>query len=84
MSGQAKSRQVNSGHVKSGHVKSGQVQSGQVKSGHIKSGQVKLGMFKSGQVFFSTGPQRTNSNLHTGFRSIGCLVVEKSRFSDRG
>ena len=34
--------------------------------------------------FFSTGPQWTNSNLQTGFRSIGCLVVEKSRFSDRG
>ena len=34
-------------------------------------------------VFFSTGPQRTNLNLQTGLRSIGCLVVEKSRFSDR-
>ena len=33
---------------------------------------------------FSTGPQRTNSNLQTGLRSIRCLVVEKSRFSDRG
>ena len=34
--------------------------------------------------FFSTGPQRTKWNLQTCFRSIGCLVVEKSRFSDRG
>ena len=33
--------------------------------------------------FFSSGPQRTNSNLQTGFRSIGCMVVEKSRFSDQ-
>ena len=33
---------------------------------------------------FSTGPQQTNLNLQTGLRSIGCSVVEKSRFSDRG
>ena len=35
-------------------------------------------------VLFSTGPQWTNLNLQTGFRSIGCLVVEKSRFFDKG
>ena len=29
---------------------------------------------------FSTGPQRTKSNLKTGLRSNGCLVQEKSRF----
>ena len=29
-------------------------------------------------------PQLTNLNLQTGLRSIGYLVVEKSRFSDRG
>ena len=35
-------------------------------------------------AFFSTGPQWTNLNLQTGLRSIGCSVVEKSRFSDGG
>ena len=33
--------------------------------------------------FFSTGPQRINLSLQTGFRSAGCLVAEKS-FSDGG
>ena len=34
--------------------------------------------------FFSTEPQQTNSSLQTGLRSIGCLVVEKSQYSDTG
>ena len=32
----------------------------------------------------STGPQWKKSSLKTGFRSTGCLVVEKLQFSDRG
>ena len=35
-------------------------------------------------VFFSPGPQWTNSSLQTGLRSNGCSVVEKMRFSDGG
>ena len=31
-------------------------------------------------VFYSTGPQRTNSSLQTGLRSNGGLVPEKSLF----
>ena len=33
---------------------------------------------------FSTGPQRTNSNLQTGLRSTGLTVVEKTLVSDEG
>ena len=35
-------------------------------------------------VFFSTGPQWTNSSLQTGLESAGCLVVEKKRFKNEG
>ena len=34
--------------------------------------------------FVSTGPQRTNSSLQTGLRSIGCLVLEKLRYFRQG
>ena len=43
----------------------------------IKSRQIER------SVFFSSGPQWTNSNLQTGLRLTGSLVLEKSKFSDK-
>ena len=61
-----------------------------IKNLNLEKGAPKLcwaAMTKPRQIectVFFTGPQRTNLNLQTGFGSIGCMVVEKSRFSDRG
>ena len=54
-----------------------------VRQADLSSRAIKL-IYLADLSCWLYGPKQTNLNLQTGLRSIGCSVVEKSRFSDRG